>query len=442
MTVQSSALTGMTAGQGGPAVAVLSQLYPHGGQPGAGLFIRERMTRVARHLPLVVVSPVPWFPLQGFVRRFRPHFRPPAPRYEERDGVLTVCPRYLSVPGVLKGLDGLFMALGALRTLRRLQREGRAEVIDAHFAYPDGYAAGLLGRWLRLPVTVTLRGTEARLVRSYRGRRRVAAALRRASRIFTVSDSLRRVALEVGAEPERVVVVPNGVDTERFYPVDRDQARKALGISSDAQVLISVGTLVERKGFHRVIELLPELRERFPELVYLVVGGSGPEGDMGPELRRQAQELGVAEAVQFLGVMAPDELREPLSAADVFVLATRNEGWANVFLEAMACGLPVVTTDVGGNREVVASAALGHVVPFGDSEALTAAIKESLGSHWDHQAILEHATGCRWEDRVSTLVAEFSRLSGGLNEDHQAAEPEAGTRPRDQGGEFGPGSSP
>jgi glycosyltransferase involved in cell wall biosynthesis len=427
MTVQSSALTGMTAGQGGPAVAVFSQLYPHSGQPGAGLFIRERMTRVARHLPLVVVSPVPWFPLQGLVRRFRPHFRPPAPRYEERDGVAILCPRYFSVPGVLKRLDGLFMALGALRTLRRLRREGRAQVIDAHFAYPDGFAAGLLGRWTGLPVTVTLRGTEARLVRSGWGRRRVAAALRRATRVFTVSDSLRRLALAVGAAPERVAVVPNGVDTGRFHRVDRDEARRALGIGPDAPVLISVGTLVERKGFHRVIEILPGLRSQFPELVYLVVGGAGPEGDMGGELRQQAEALGVAEAVRFLGPKAPDELRGPLSAADLFVLPTRNEGWANVFLEAMACGLPVIATDVGGNREVVASPALGTIVPFGDRDALAAAVAEGLGAAWDREAIEGYARANGWEGRVERLVAAFRQLAG-------AQEPAPGDiRPREAG---------
>ena len=110
----------------------------------------------------------------------------------------------------------------------------------------------------------------------------------------------------------------------------------------DAPVLESVGALVERKGFHRVIECLPALRRRFPGLRYLVVGGPGPEGDWGARLRRDVIDLGLQECVVFLGTLAPGELNVPLSAADVFVLATRNEGWANVLLEAMACGLPVV----------------------------------------------------------------------------------------------------
>jgi Glycosyltransferase len=167
---------------------------------------------------------------------------------------------------------------------------------------------------------------------------------------------------------------------------------------------------VERKGFHRVIELLPRLLRRHPELVYLVVGGPSPEGDWSQRLRQQVSSLGLEERVRFLGPVAPRELRYPLSAADLFVLATSNEGWANVFLEAMACGLPVVTTDVGGNREVVCSDTLGIVVPFGEPEPLADALLEALEREWDREAIIAHARANSWDGRVRTLVATFERV--------------------------------
>ena len=115
-------------------------------------------------------------------------------------------------------------------------------------------------------------------------------------------------------------------------------------------------------------------------------------------------------AVRFLGPMAADRLKEPLSAADVFVLATRNEGWANVLLEAMACGLPVVVTDVGGNREVVADPDLGVVIPFDDHQALVNAIAQALNKEWDREAIRAHAEANTWDTRVVTLVNEFRTL--------------------------------
>lgn len=142
-----------------PHVVVLSSLFPSSIQPGTGLFVRERMFRVGRHLPLAVVVPTPWFPLQGLLRHIKPHFRPGAPHYERQNGFDVWYPRFFSLPGMLKRYDGLMMALGAWPIMRQLKREGRLDIIDAHFAYPDGYAASLLGRWLTVPFTVTMRGT-------------------------------------------------------------------------------------------------------------------------------------------------------------------------------------------------------------------------------------------------------------------------------------------
>jgi glycosyltransferase involved in cell wall biosynthesis len=162
---------------------------------------------------------------------------------------------------------------------------------------------------------------------------------------------------------------------------------------------------------HRVIECLPELKRRFPRLLYLIVGGSGAEGDWGQRLRQQVAALGLEDTVRFLGQVKPERLRVPLSASDVFVLATRNEGWANVFLEAMACGLPVVTTRVGGNAEVVCDAAYGTIVPFGERDALERAMAEALERDWDRSRIVEYARANSWDSRVSVLTREFTRLA-------------------------------
>lgn len=408
----------------GVHVVVFSTLFPNAAAPHAGLFIRERMFRVAQWLPLTVVAPVPWFPFQFLVRRWRPNFRPSVQHREQQSGIDVLHCRFLSFPGIFKRLDGVLLALGSLPTLWRLKRKGRLDVIDAHFGYPDGHAATLLGRWLGVPVTVTLRGTEVRHAATPAIAPRLRRALGRAERIFSVSTSLSELALGLGVAPDKVRVVGNGVDTARFYPLPQSQARAALRIPADAKVLISVGGLTERKGFHRVIELLPELRERFPGLIYLVVGGASAEGDWRARLERMACERGVASIVRFLGVVEPDALRLPLSAADVFVLATRNEGWANVFLEAMACGVPVVTTDVGGNREVVCRPELGTIVPFGDRAALLVALSAALGRRWDHEALVAYARDNEWSKRVAELVEEFMALApgGGLARRHLPAE--------------------
>jgi len=402
-----------------PHIVVLCSLFPSARQPGLGLFVRERMFRVGAKLPLAVVSPQPWFPGQGMLRCLRPGFRLGAPAFERQRGFDVWYPRFLSLPGVLKRLDGAFMALGALPRLLRLKRAGRLDIIDAHFAYPDGYAASLLGRWLKVPVTITLRGTESRQVRDPVLRSRVLRGLERARRVFSVSESLRRIALELGLAPDKVRVVGNGVDAERFAPVEQDMARRVLGLALGVPVLVTVGGLVERKGFHRVIACLPALRAAHPGLQYLIVGGASPEGDWTDRLRALVAALRLQDCVRFLGALPAAELKLPLSAADVFVLSSRNEGWANVFLEAMACGLPVVASAVGGNAEVVCDQRLGTIVPFDDARTLTSALDDALRGCWDRAAIRRHALGHTWDRRVEVLVQEFMQIAA-------AAPPEMG----------------
>jgi glycosyltransferase involved in cell wall biosynthesis len=393
-----------------PKLLVFSSLFPHSGAPNAGVFIRERMFRVGATLPITVVSPQPWFPGQSIIRVFRPHFRRPAPKNEVQSGIETIYPRFLSFPGIFKRFDGLFMAMGSYRTIRRLKKNAGFNLIDAHFAYPDGYAATLLGKWFKVPVTITLRGTEIPHSRKPGLLPLMVRALKDATQLFSVSESLRQHAISLGIDPDKITVVGNGVDTNKFSPVLKDEARRQLGLSENDRVLISVGALVKRKGFHRVIDVLPGLLKVYPDLKYLIVGGSGPEGDWSEQLRSQVSSLKLDDSVMFLGVMPSDRLKIPLSAADIFVLATSNEGWANVFLEAMACGLPVITTDVGGNREVVCRDELGTVVPFGDAKKLEYAVDNALARKWDKEEIVYYANNNSWDSRVDILIDAFGRL--------------------------------
>lgn len=396
---------------GDPSVVVLSSLFPSAAQPGAGLFIRERMFRVARALPLSVVAPQAWFPGQGAIRLLHPGYRVQAAPHETQAGIDVFFPRALALPAVGRRWDGLSMALAALPRLRRLKHEGRCRIIDAHFAYPDGVAATLLGRWLDLPVSITLRGTEPRHLANPTLRPQVLRALGAADRIFAVSESLRQVAIAAGADGARIAVVGNGVDTAVFQPVDRNEARARLGIDPDVRVLVTVGALVPRKGQHLVLAALPALLARHPRLVYLMIGGASREGDSGAALRRQAAALGLEQHVRFLGPLAPPELRYPLSAADVSVLASSNEGWANVILEAMACGLPVVASDVGGNAEVVCRDSLGLIYPYGRDGALEAALDAALTRDWAREPILAYARENTWDLRVAELVSALTTMA-------------------------------
>jgi teichuronic acid biosynthesis glycosyltransferase TuaC len=386
-------------------VVVFSSLFPSAVAPAAGAFIRERMFRVAERVPLVVVSPQPWSPVDWIVRMKRPSFRPKLPRFETLDGVDVHRPRFLSLPAVGKTMDGLSMGACSYPLLRRLVRTFRPTLIDGHFLYPDGYAATLLGRWLHLPVTLTLRGSKDGLLLGTSRERFMRAAMDRATHLIAVSESLKRdVAMKLGQSHDRVSVIGNGVDTRKFARPDRDEARRRIGVPLDAKVLVSVGGLIESKGFHRLIPLLPALRAREPKLTLLIVGGGATHGDMRTALERLAIEHGVSDIVRFCGSQPPSELRWFYGAADVFTLATSYEGWANVFLEAMCSGLPVVTTRVGGNAEVVASQEVGTLVDYWDEAAFTEALGDALSRRWDRDAIVRYAERNSWDRRIEVLM--------------------------------------
>ncbi len=394
-----------------PRLVVLSSLFPSQVRPQAGVFIRERMFRVGKQIPIIVVSPVPWFPLQGLIRLVKPSYRPQPKPYELQDNIAVYYPRFLAFPGIGRSLDGFFMAVGCYRLLKKLKKTFDFNIIDAHFAYPDGYAATLLGQWFKVPVTITLRGTEVPLAKIPSRCMRMIQALKHARQVFAVAQSLKDHVIQLGAEGSKIEVVGNAVDTQIFYLVDQLSARQQLGITHSSPVFISVGGLVERKGFHRVLHILPELKKQYPQLLYLIVGGEGPEGGMLLQLKQQVLDLGLQANVMFLGALPTCELKIPLSAADVFVLATANEGWANVFLEAMACGLPIVTTDVGGNKEVVKSDEFGFIVPFGDERALFMSLSSAIEKQWDRQGIIRYAQENHWDKRVDILVNHFRRIA-------------------------------
>jgi glycosyltransferase involved in cell wall biosynthesis len=292
-----------------------------------------------------------------------------------------------------------------LATLRRLKEDFGPNLIDSHFLYPDGYAATLLGAELGIPVTINIRGSkDQRLVGTA-----CEAAMRwtaaHAQAVLAVSSRLvQDVALPLGLPPDRVTVIGNGVDLARFRPLDRLSARKRLGLEPEAKVLIGVGNLIELKGFQRVIPLLPGLRQRFPGLQYLIVGGSAQQADISAQLRSLAERHGVADIVRFCGPQSQAELVWFYSAADVFVLATAYEGWANVFLEAIACGLPVVTTRVGGNAEVIANPSVGTLVDYWAADDFAAAIEQALQRDWDRKVLLEYAAAHSWELRTRALL--------------------------------------
>jgi teichuronic acid biosynthesis glycosyltransferase TuaC len=384
-------------------ILTFTTLYPNAAQPAHGVFVENRIRHLAASgaAQIEVVAPVPVFPL---IRRFMTGYaeaEKAAPR-ETRHGLTVRHPRYPLVPGISMLAAPLSLYHAARRSIEAVRRGGfDFDLIDAHYFYPDGIAAVMLGRHFGRPVTITARGTDINLIPEYRWpRRMIQWAARESDGMITVCAALKDGLVELGAQADKVRVLRNGVDLQIFRPVDRDAARAKLGLT--APTLLSVGHLIPRKGHDLVVEALARLPG-----YDLLIAGQGPEEQ---RLRALAQKAGVEARVRFLGRVAHDQLREVYSAADLLVLASSREGWANVLLEAMACGTRVAASDVWGTPEVVAEPAAGALFKERTPDAIAATVRAVMAQPIDRAATRRYADRFSWDQTTQGQIDLFRAI--------------------------------
>ncbi|WP_338663912.1 glycosyltransferase family 4 protein [Pararoseomonas sp. SCSIO 73927] len=373
-----------------------STLYPSPGRPNHGVFVENRLLHLVGggEARSTVLAPVPWFPFRG--RK--------GPAEAERHGLRVHHPRFLAPPGLGMLTAPTSLYLAARSALARMMESGfDFDLLDAHYLYPDGVAAVWLGQELGKPVVITARGSDVSQLPGYRlPRQAILRAIRGADALIAVSAGLRDGLLALGAPPEKVTVLRNGVDLNTFVPpVSRPAARAALGLG-EGPVLVSVGHLIERKGHHHVIAALPMLPGH-----RLLILGEGPERGA---LVALARRLGVEDRVRLVGAQPHASLPGWYGAADAMVLASSREGWANVLLESMACGTPVVASPAWGSREAVRSPAAGLVMERTTPEAVAAGVRRLLASPPERAATRAYAEGFGWEETSAGQMAVFRRV--------------------------------
>ena len=375
-------------------VLTFTTLFPNAAQPTLGIFISQRMAHFARRPgnEVRVIAPVAYAPRWLRWARLRALS---GVRGEERQGNLTVeHPRYFLLPKISMPLHGLLIFLGSVRCARRLKREMDFDCIDAHYIYPDGLAAILLGKMLGAPVVLSARGTDINLFPKFRLiRPMIRWTLRRAQGLIAVCGALKEEMAALGVSADRVRVIGNGVDLERFWPVEPGEARQRLGLREEGRIIVAVGGLIPRKGFHLLIPAFAQVARNHRGLSLYIIG----EGESRAQLQAMARERGMAERVHLAGSRPNEELRYWYSAAEVSCLTSSREGWPNVLLESMACGTPVVATGTWGVPEVVVSPELGVMVEQ-SVESIAQGLVLALEKKWDRGAIRRHAESRTWDD--------------------------------------------
>jgi glycosyltransferase involved in cell wall biosynthesis len=309
-------------------------------------------------------------------------------------------------------LYGWHMFLGTLPTLKRLQRTFDFTVIDAHYLYPDAFAAILLGKVLQKPVIVSARGTDVHLFAQLRSLRPfLRFVLRHAAAVITVCQALHDRVVQLGAPEEKSCVIGNGIDVTHFYPTDPLAARRRLGLPLNTTLLLSVAKLAEVKGIHHLIEAVVRLRRQTPELLLVLVSNTS-DGAYERRLQAQVAQSQLTDVVRFVGPQPHTALRDWYNACDLFCLGSVREGWPNVLLEALACGKPVVASRVGGIPEVICSPEYGILVDPPTGSGFAAALQTALHKRWDTEKLVHYARQQSWEQVSAKLERLFEDVNG------------------------------
>lgn len=392
----------------------LATLFPNSVRPSFGVFVGNQMRAVVARgdVDLTVVSPIgipPW-PLSTrapYTRLRR------IPDVSDAVGMKVHYPRFTTIPKLGGDSNPGRIARAVLPLVREMHARTPFDLVDAQFFFPDGPAAAIVAADLGLPLTIKSRGADIH----YWGQRPAAlrqmrAAAGQAAGLLAVSEALRRDMIAMGMPAERVRVHYTGLDREKFRPIERGAARALvsampdLNICQDGPLLVTPGALIPRKGQRLVIEALT----RLPEARLALAGAGEDEAN----LRALARRLGISDRVHFLGLVGHDVLPHVLCAADVLVLPSASEGLANVWIEGLACGTPIVIPDIGGAREIVKAPSAGRIAAR-SAEGIAEAVAAILADPPAQAEVAENVSRFSWGVNAENLVHFWMDvLAGGM----------------------------
>lgn len=389
-------------------ILAISTLFPNPVRPAFGNFVGNQMRAAAAtdDIDLTMISPIgipPWpLCLKQPYRQLRT-----IPAHSDISGIPTHYPRFTIIPRIGADSNPDRIVSAVLPLARSLHAQQPFNLIDASFFFPDGPAAARIAAELRLPLTIKSRGAD---IHYWGGRpaalRQMLAAADQATGLLAVSEALKADMIALGMAGEKIAIHYTGLDRTRFRPIERHTARAALASAipalpdlHEAPLIVTPGALIARKGQAFAIEALSHLPQ-----AHLALAGTGE--DEAP-LRNLAASKGIANRVHFLGQVSHDTLPVLLCSANAVVLPSQSEGLANAWVEALACGTPIVIPDIGGARELLTSPIAGRIVNR-DGSAIAQAVSDILAAPPQQEQVAETVSHFSWE-RNGARIAEFWR---------------------------------
>ncbi len=388
------------------------QEFPNRYYPQLGTFIKQSIDSIANQkVNVTVVSPKPIvipfsaFPYHNFSK---------LPQIEHTEKYDLHYPRYLYIvpKKYFYSLTGIsyayFISRYAIKNIKP-----KPDLLHAHFSYPDGFGMiGLAKKW-KVPFVISALGTLERKV-AYEGSytsRQIFEAMNCADKVLSVSEDLKNHIVNLGISEDKVSVVPNGVDIEKFKPAGKEYARNMLNLPQDKKIVLFVGALKKIKGVDYLIEAAKSFLDTNISL-YMV----GRDDGMKKSLEKRAHELKIDNHIKFTGPVNHEDIPLWLSASDILVLPSLSEGRPNVILEAFACEVPVVATNVGGVPELMINGETGYLVPAKNPMELSEKVNKLLEDRdlrikmgkFGRMTIIQR--GLTWETHAKKTIKIYSKL--------------------------------
>lgn len=390
-------------------VLILTNLFPNPEQPGRGNFIALMVRELKRYAKITVISPLPWFPNLPILKRLGSWYQfAKIPFFSNSNGFPVYYPKYMVIPKLFGATQTITLALSAVKLVRRLVAEKKVDIINVHWVYPDGVAAVWIAKQAGVPVVISARGSDINLYGNYRFRRpQIKWALKNSDRITAVSKALsEKIVRELGVSKDKVIVIPNGVDSDRFRLLNKEEVRKQLGLEQNRKYLLFVGRLHEVKGLEYLIKALSILKMRKALSFETILIG---DGHLKKDLKRLIETNGVKDKVSMIGEKPNAEIPLWMNACDILCLPSKLEGLPNVILEANACGLPVVASKVGGILEILRDDN-GICVKPQDSLALADSIELAMKKYWNREMISQSVNDFSWVKTSERYLNVFNEI--------------------------------
>lgn len=400
-------------------ILVLSSMYPKDINSISGVFIHHQLKALQKEgCKIKVISPVPYVPkILSFNTKYKKYKQ--IPKYINYDGVPVYYPRYFRLPGKwFGGISCYTIYYGIKKVINSIITEFKPHIFQVYTATPDGYVGLILRKKYNIPLICSFRGSD---INSYPKYNKLTYYLTKkvileSDQITAVSNALKIVAEGIGKPKKEIQVVYNGCDSKMFSynKKERLRIRKELRISLKKLVIIFVGSLVKSKGIFELLTAFIKLNYKYTNL-YLILIGNVPDRTV---LDKIISSNYINNKICLLGEIPQNEIPYWLSASDIFVFPTYNEGLPNAIMEAMACGLPVVATEIGGIPEVVKDGENGILIDKKNVKSIVHSLEKLIENKSMCRKMGEHGRitieeKFSWNNSAKKLIEIYNKIIDG-----------------------------